>query len=360
MSRSYNFSAGPAVLPEEVLAEAQANMLEYKNSGTSLMECSHRGKEYDAVHTEAIANLKKLMGLGDDFSVLFMTGGASAQFSLVPMNLLAAGKTADYVNAGAWGAKALKEAKAIGQVHVAADVSKERPLRMPRAGEYELTPGAAYLHVTSNETIEGTQMKSFPKSEAPIVADMSSDILSRPLDFGQFGLIYAGAQKNIGPAGVTLVVIRKDVLESASEKIPTIFRYKTHAAENSLYNTPPCFPIYIVMLVTRWIEKQGGVAALAKINAAKAGRLYAAIDGSSGYYRGSAAKEDRSEMNVTFRLPSEALEEKFIKEASATGLKGLKGHRSVGGIRASIYNAFPAKGVEALISFMGDFQKKNG
>jgi phosphoserine aminotransferase len=356
----FNFSAGPAILPEDVLSEAQANMLDYKGSGMSLMECSHRGKEYEGVHNEAIVNLKKLMGLGDNHSVLFMTGGASAQFALVPMNLLGEGQTADYINAGSWGNKAIKEAKGIGKIAIAADSTKERPLRMPRADEIKLTAGAAYVHVTSNETIEGTRMNSFPRTEAPLVADMSSDILSRTIDFSQIGLIYAGAQKNIGPAGVTLVVIRKDVLERASEKIPVIFRYKTHAADNSLYNTPPCFAIYLVMLVTRWIEKQGGLAALAKINADKAAKLYAAIDGSSGYYRGSAAKEDRSDMNVTFRLPSEALEEKFVKEASAHGMKGLKGHRSVGGIRASIYNAFPVKGVDTLVAFMRDFQAKNG
>jgi phosphoserine aminotransferase len=307
-----------------------------------------------------MANLRKLMGLGADYSILFMTGGASAQFALVPMNLLGPEQTADYINAGAWGAKAIKEAKGIGKVHVAADTTRDRPLRMPGESEIKLTPLAAYLHVTSNETIEGTQMKSFPKTTTPIVADMSSDFLSRPIDYKQFGVIYAGAQKNLGPAGVTVVAIRNDLLAQSSESIPLIFRYKTHAAENSMYNTPPCFAIYLVMLVTRWIEKKGGLAALAKVNADKAAALYAAIDASSGYYHGSAAKEDRSDMNVTYRLPNEALEEKFVKEASALGLKGLKGHRSVGGIRASIYNAFPRAGVDALVGFMKEFQQKNG
>jgi phosphoserine aminotransferase len=360
MSRVYNFSAGPAVLPEEVLVEAQSQLVDYKGAGMSLMEMSHRGKEYDAVHTEAVANLKRLMGLGDDFTILFQTGGASGQFALVPLNLLGAGQTADYINAGSWGAKAIKEAKNIGTVNVAADTSKAKPSRMPKAGEMKLTPGASYLHITTNETIEGTQMKSMPDVEAPLVADMSSDILSRPLNFSKFGLIYAGAQKNIGPAGVTLVAIRKDLLERSSEKIPAIFRYKVHAAENSLYNTPPCFAIYLVMLVTRWIDQQGGLDKLAALNAAKAAHLYAAVDGSGGYYRGTAAVEDRSDMNVTFRLPSEELEEKFVKEASAAKLKGLKGHRSVGGIRASIYNAFPRAGVDALVSFMREFQQRNG
>ena len=360
MARVYNFSAGPAILPEAVLREAQADLVDYKGSGMSIMEMSHRGKEYDAVHTEAIANLKRLMGLGDDFTILFQTGGASGQFALVPMNLLGPGQTAAYVNAGSWGSKAIKEAKNIGSVHVAADTSKEKPSRMPAAAELNAPPGAAYLHVTTNETIEGSQMKYVPEVDVPLVADMSSDILSRPLPFSKFGLIYAGAQKNIGPAGVTLVAIRKDLLERSSETIPAIFRYKTHAAERSLYNTPPCFAIYLVCLVTRWIDAEGGLAALAQHNAEKAALLYSAIDGSGGYYRGTAATADRSDMNVTFRLPSEALEEKFIKEASALQMKGLKGHRSVGGIRASIYNAFPRAGVEALVSFMRDFQAKNG
>ena len=360
MSRVFNFSAGPAVLPEEVLKEAQAELVDYKGAGMSIMEASHRGKEYEAVHTEAVANLKRLMGLGDDHSVLFMTGGASGQFAYIPLNLLHPGETADYINAGSWGAKAVKEAKLIGNVNVAADTSKEKPSRMPADSELKLTPGAAYLHLTSNETIEGSQIKMFPKTAAPMVADMSSDILSRPMKFSDFGLIYAGAQKNIGPAGVTLVVIRKDLLEKVNAKIPVIFRYKTHADENSLYNTPPCFAIYLVMLVTRWIDKQGGLNALAKVNSDKAGKLYAAIDNSGGYYRGTAVKENRSDMNVTFRLPTEELEEKFVKEASAKAMKGLKGHRSVGGIRASIYNAFPAAGVDALIGFMKDFKAKNG
>mgnify|MGYP001199602964 CR=1 FL=1 len=360
MGRVFNFSAGPAILPEDVLREAQTDLVDYKGSGMSIMEMSHRGKEYEAVHNEAVANLKKLMGLDDNHHVLFQTGGASAQFALIPLNLLGEGQTADYINAGAWGSKAVKEARNVGKVNVAADTSKEKPSRMPRQAELKLTPGAAYLHLTTNETIEGTQVKTLPQTGAPLVADMSSDILSRPLPFNEFGLIYAGAQKNIGPAGVTLVVIRKDLAEKGSTKIPAIFRYQTHAAENSLYNTPPCYAIYMLMLVTRWIERQGGLAALAKLNTDKAALLYQAMDGSGGYYRGTAAKEDRSDMNVTFRLPSEELEEKFVKEASGQRMKGLKGHRSVGGIRASIYNAFPRAGVEALVAFMREFQQKNG
>jgi phosphoserine aminotransferase len=360
MMRAYNFGAGPAILPEEALVEAQSELLDFKGSGMSVLEHSHRGKEYEAVHNEAIVNIRKLMNLPDDYAVLFLTGGASQQFAQVPMNLLGEGQTADYINAGTWGAKAIKEAKIIGKVNIASDVSKEKPSRMPAPAELKLTPGAAYLHLTSNETIEGTQMKVFPTCDAPIVADMSSDILSRPIDAGQFGLIYAGAQKNIGPAGVTLVVIRRDLAERVSERVPTIFRYKTHLAENSLYNTPPCFAIYLLALTTRLLIQRGGVDGMTRVNEAKAARLYDAIDSSGGYYKGTASKESRSNMNVTFRLPSEALEEKFIKEASSQGMKALKGHRSVGGIRASIYNAFPPGGVDALVSFMREFQRKNG
>lgn len=360
MSRCYNFSAGPAVLPEEVLAEAQANMLDYQGAGFSIMECSHRGREFEPVIAEARANILKLMGLGDDYSVLFLSGGASFQFAQVPLNLLGAGQTADYINTGTWAAKAIKEAKLVGNVHVAADTSKSRPARMPAQEELQLTPGAAYVHMTTNETIEGSQFRTMPVVGAPLVADMSSDIFSRPLDYSRFGLVYAGAQKNIGPAGTTLVVVRKDLAERASDRLPVILRYRTHIAEDSMYNTPPCFPIYLVMLVTRWIGKVGGVAKLAQINAEKAARLYAAIDGSGGYYRGTADAAFRSDMNVTFRLPSEELEERFVKEAAKAGMKGLKGHRSVGGMRASIYNAFPAAGVDALVAFMRDFQQRNG
>lgn len=358
MSRVYNFCAGPAVLPAEVLEEAQREMVDYKGSGMSLLESSHRGKEYDAVHSEAVANVKELLKLSDDYAVLFMQGGASGQFAIVPMNLLGPGATADYVNSGSWGSKALKEAKVIGKVNVAADCSKEIPTRVADEKEWKVTPGAAYVHITSNETISGAQYKTFPKTEAPLVADMSSDILSRPFDAGLFGLIYAGAQKNLAPAGVTLVVIRKDLAERCPDTVPVIFRYKTHIEQNSLYNTPPCFAVYMLMLVTRWIKKMG-IETLYQRNRDKAARLYAAID-ASGFYKGTARPEYRSDMNVTWRLPSEDLEGAFVKEADKRGLKGLKGHRSVGGIRASIYNAFPVEGIDALVSFMREFEKKNG
>ena len=359
MARVYNFNPGPAVLPLEVLQEAQADLVDYKGSGMSILEASHRGKEYGAIHDEAVATIKKLLGLGDDHAVLFLQGGASGQFAMVPMNLLGEGQSADYVNSGAWASKAVKEAKLIGKVNVIADTGKDIPTRLPDPAALKFTPGAAYVHITSNETIAGTQWKTFPKTESPLVADMSSDILSRPFDASRFGLIYAGAQKNLGPAGVTLVIIRKDLAERVSEKVPVIFRYKTHIEDNSLYNTPPCFAIYLVALVARWVVKNGGLQGMSKRNADKAAKLYAAID-ASGFYKGTAVKEFRSDMNVTFRLPSEALEEAFVKEASGRGLKGLKGHRSVGGVRASIYNAFPPEGVDALVAFMKEFQQKNG
>lgn len=359
MSRILNFSAGPSTIPLEVLEEIQADLLDYKGTGMSIMEDSHRAKPYDAVHTEAIANIKELLGLSDDYAVLFMTGGASAQFALVPMNLLGAGQTADYTNSGAWASKAIKEAKNLGTVNVVANCGKEIPTRVPRADELNWTPGAAYAHITSNETISGAQWKTFPKTEAPLVADMSSDILSRPFDPSGFGLIYAGAQKNLGPAGVTLVILRKELAERAPATLPAIFSYKTHLEANSLYNTPPSFSIYVLALVTRWLKKGGGLAAMAERNRRKAAKLYAAID-ATPFYRGTAVPEFRSDMNVTYRLPSEALEEAFVKEASQAGMKGLKGHRSVGGIRASIYNAFPEAGVDTLISFMQEFERKNG
>lgn len=360
MSRAHNFNAGPAVLPLEVLEIAQKELIDFNGTGMSIMEHSHRGKAYDAVHAEAVANMGKLLGVTDDYQILFLQGGASLQFSMVPMNLLGAGQIADYVNSGAWAGKAIKEAKKAGTITVLADTSKEIPTNMPDYGTLNYTKGAAYVHVTSNETIAGTQIQRFPQTEAPLVADMSSDILSRQFDLKQFGLIYAGAQKNLGPSGVTLVVIRKDLAERAAASLPTMLQYRTHMEENSLYNTPPTFGIYILMLVSRWLLAKGGAAGMEKINRAKADKIYAAIDNSGGYYRGSAVKAFRSTMNVTWRLPSEALEEKFIKEATALKMIGLKGHRSVGGCRASIYNACPMEAIDALVAHMADFKAKNG
>lgn len=359
MARVYNFNAGPSALPLEVLEQAQRELIDYQGSGMSIMECSHRGKEFEPVLAEATDNLKKLLKLTDDYAVLFIQGGASLQFAMAPMNLLGAGQTADYINSGAWADKAVKEAKLIGgQVNVAGNTAKDIPTRMPAIEGLKLTPGAAYVHVTSNETISGAQYKVFPKTAAPLVADMSSDILSRPIDVTQFGLIYAGAQKNLGPSGVAVVVIRKDLAERVAATVPTMLRYSTYIAESSMYNTPPTFGVYMIALVTRWMLKMGPEA-LYRQNVDKAGKIYAALDGSP-FYKATAVKEYRSDMNITFRLPSEALEETFVKEASKLGMKGLKGHRSVGGIRASIYNAFPVAGVDALVEFMKDFARRNG
>jgi phosphoserine aminotransferase len=355
--RAYNFSAGPAILPEEVLKQAQAELVDYQGTGMSIMEMSHRGKEYSAIHDETIANIKQLLNIPAGYSVLFLTGGASTQFALIPMNLLGAGQTADYTNSGAWASKAIKEAKMLGNVNIAADCGKEIPTRVPSVEELNLTDGAAYLHITSNETISGAQWKKFPEHDC-LIADMSSDILSRPLDVSKFGLIYAGSQKNLAPAGITLVIMKDELAERCPDTVPTMFRYKTHIAENSLYNTVPTFPVYILCLVTRWLLAKGGLEGMQKQNEGKAAKLYAAIDGSD-FYTGTAVKEYRSSMNITFRIANHDLEDQFIAEASKKNLKGLKGHRSVGGIRASIYNAFPVEGVDALISFMKEFEANN-
>ena len=359
MARAYNFSAGPAILPEEVLKQAQAELLDFNGTGMSVMEMSHRGKDYSAVHQEAKDNSKKLSNIPTNYSILFMTGGASTQFSLIPMNLLGEGETADYITGGAWSSKAIKAAKKLGvNVNEIANTAKEIPTCVP-GNDLEFTPGAAYVHICSNETISGAQVKEFPKTDAPLIADMSSDILSRPLDVSQFGMIYAGAQKNLAPAGVTLVIIRNDLAEKSPEALPELFQYK-HVMENdSLSNTAPTFPIYMIMLVTRWLLEKGGLEGVQKMNEEKAAKLYAAID-ASDFYKGTAVPEFRSPMNVTFRLPTEELEAQFVKEAAAKNMSSLKGHRSVGGIRASIYNAFPAEGVDALIEFMKEFEVANG
>ena len=358
MSRIYNFSAGPAVLPLEVLEEAQRDLVDFQGSGMSIMEMSHRGKEYDAVHQEAQANLRELLNLPEDFEILFLQGGASMQFATVPMNFLGQGQTADYVNSGWWGSAAIKQARLIGNVNVAADCEKDIPTRVPTQSELKLTPDAAYFHYTTNETISGAQWKTLPKVDAPLVADMSSDILSRPMDYSAFSLAYAGAQKNLGPSGVTVVLVRKSFAERSNKSIPAIFRYPTHIEAQSLYNTPPCFGVYMLLLVTRWVKRMG-LEKLYKQNADKAALLYQAID-ASGFYRGTAAEECRSDMNVTFRLPTAELESEFCSAAKKAGLDGLKGHRVIGGIRASIYNAFPVEGVRALAHFMREFERTHG
>ena len=358
MAHVFNFNAGPATLPVEVLREAQSQFLDYQGSGMSIVESSHRGKEYSQVHEEAIENYKKLLACSSDYEVLFIAGGASLQFAMVPMNFLGHGQTADYVNTGAWATKAIKEAQVVGKVNIAADTSSEKPCRVPYINDLNLTSGAAYVHITSNETISGVQWKKFPMTDSPLIADMSSDIFSRPFDITKFGLVYAGAQKNLGISGVALVIIRKDLAQQAPQRLPTLLKYQTFVEKNSLFNTPPTFSIYIMMLVSRWIMKQG-LTTLYKRNAEKASGIYAVID-SGDFYKGTAAHENRSDMNVTFRLANEELEKLFLKDAEQNGLRGLKGHRSVGGIRASIYNAFPVEGVDTLTSFMKDFAEKHG
>ena len=359
MSRVYNFNSGPAALPLEVLENARAELLDFNGTGMSIMEASHRGKVYEDIHNEAIANLREFMDISDDYAVLFLQGGASTQFSMVPMNLLPPGETADYTNSGTWASKAIKEAEKVALINVVADCSKDIPTRVPLASELNLTSNAKYLHVTSNETISGARWNDYPETSCPLVADMSSDILSRHFDISRFGLIYAGAQKNLGPSGLTVVIVRKDLIEGAPDDLPTMMRYSTHIEDNSLYNTPPSFSIYVLALVTRWIKKVG-LENLYKQNVEKAAVLYAAIDGSDGWYKGTAVKEFRSDMNVTFRLPSEELEAKFVSEATKSGFIGLKGHRSVGGIRASIYNAVPVEAVNELVKFMNSFMRANG
>ena len=358
MARAYNFSAGPAILPEEVLKQAQAELLDLNGTGMSVMEMSHRGKDYSAVHEEAKENIKKLLNIPEGYSVLFMTGGASTQFSLIPMNLLGEGQTADYITAGTWSTKAIKAAKKLGNVTEIANTAKEIPTCVPKNEDLQFTAGAAYVHICSNETISGAQVKEFPQTEVPLIADMSSDILSRPLDVSQFDMIYAGAQKNLAPAGVTLVIIRDELAAKSPESLPDLFRYQHILENNSLSNTAPTFPIYMIMRVTRWLLEKGGLEGIQKRNDEKAGKLYAAID-ASDFYKGTAVPEFRSPMNVTFRLPSEEFEAQFVKEATALRMTSLKGHRSVGGIRASIYNAFPPAGVDALVAFMKEFEAAN-
>ncbi|MEW6429366.1 MAG: 3-phosphoserine/phosphohydroxythreonine transaminase [Thermodesulfobacteriota bacterium] len=356
--RIYNFSPGPATLPYEVLEEAAVNVVNYNHKGIGLIEMSHRSKDFIAITDETEANLRELMGIPAGYKVLFLQGGASTQFAMVPMNLLAAGKTAVYLNTGTWSKKAIKEAKLIGNVEVAYDAEPSNFNHVPAPSAYTVNPAAEYLYCVSNNTIYGTQFPTLPESTIPVVCDMSSDILSRPVDVSKFGIIFAGAQKNMGPAGVTVVIVRDDLLDRVPASVPTMFRYKTHADKGSMFNTPPCFSIYVVGLVLKWLKKTGGVAAMETINRRKAALLYDAID-ATGFYRGHAQKDSRSLMNVTFNLPNPDLEKKFITEATAIGLDGLKGHRSVGGIRASIYNAFPEEGVAKLVAFMESFARQN-
>src|SRR5918993_280106 len=358
--RIFNFSAGPAILPVPVLEEAQRDLLSLPGVGMSVMEISHRSKTFDAIHGQAESGLRELLGIPDNYRVLFLQGGASLQFSMIPMNFLTEGKSADYVITGSWGKKALKEAKRAGSVNVAATMADGGFTRVTGNGELNLDSNASYVHFTTNETIEGVEWKSEPEvREVPLVADASSNILSRPVPVDKYALIYAGAQKNMGPSGVTLVIVRDDLLQRIPDGLHTMLDYRTHVENNSLYNTPNTWGIYIISLICKWLKEKGGIEGMHRENEEKAALLYDAID-ATDFYRGHADEDARSLMNVTFRLPNEELEKKFTAEATAQGLDGLKGHRSVGGIRASIYNAFPREGVDALVSFMKEFEAQNG
>ncbi|MEW6714080.1 MAG: 3-phosphoserine/phosphohydroxythreonine transaminase [Nitrospirota bacterium] len=360
MSRVYNFSAGPAMLPEEVLKQAASEMTDWRGSGMSVMEMSHRGKEYISIAKKAEADLRETMEIPDNYKVLFLQGGASSQFAMIPMNLLRGRNTADYINTGQWSKKAIAEAKRYCNVNVAATSEASNFTTVPPKSEWKLNPDAAYVHYTPNETIGGVEFDSIPDTgNVPLIADMSSTILSRPIDVSKFGLIYAGAQKNIGPAGLTIVIIREDLIGDPLSGTPVMFSYKTHAENESMYNTPPTYAWYIAGLVFEWIKNRGGLDAIAKINKRKADKLYAAID-KSGFYKNPVDKNYRSWMNIPFTLKNSELDSKFLEEAKVAGLVALKGHRSVGGMRASIYNAMPEEGVDKLIALMEEFQKKNG
>jgi phosphoserine aminotransferase len=360
VNRIFNFSAGPAVLPLAVLEEAQRDLVSLPGVGMSVLEISHRSKTFEDILARTEADLRALGAIPPNYKVLFLQGGASLQFSMVPLNLLTAGATADYVITGVWSQKALKEAQRVGTINIAGTTESEAFARVPRQDELKLTPGAAYVHFTTNNTIFGTEWSREPSvGSVPLVADTSSDMFSRPIDVSKYGLIYAGAQKNLGPSGVTLVIIREDLLGRSAKTLHTMLSYAVHAENGSMYNTPPCFGVYLMGLVAKWALAAGGLSAIGEMNERKAARLYAEID-RTGFYRGTAHPESRSRMNVTFRLPNEDLEKLFVKEATAAGLDGLKGHRSVGGMRASIYNAFPEDGVMALVSFMQEFERKHG
>ncbi len=362
MKRVINFSAGPAAIPVEVLEQARDDMLDWNGTGCSVMEVSHRGKEYDALHHETMDLFRELAGMGPEWKVLFTTGGASTQFLMLPMNYLGEGKSADYVNTGNWSKAAIKEAKRFGSVSHPANMELEGGLfrSIPKQAELKFNAAAEYVHYTSNNTIFGTQWHYTPDAKGkPLVCDMSSDIFSRPVDFSKFDMIYAGAQKNLGPSGVTVVAMKEGFLAKAKEDLPTMMSYKVFAANDSMFNTPPCFSIYVLNLVLRWLKKNGGLEAMGKVNDAKQKTLYSTIDGSSGYYTGPVDLDARSWMNVVFRLPSVELEEKFIKDAKAAGIVQIKGYRTVGGIRFSTYNASTLEHIKTAAQFMQDFKAKN-
>ena len=359
MSRAYNFCAGPAALPQAVLEQAQQEMLDYRGLGLSIMEMSHRDNVFVEIAEQAEKDLRDLMGISDDYAVLFLQGGASSQFAMVPMNLLGEGQTADYINTGQWSKKAIKEAGRYGKINVAASSEDTNFSTVPPQDSWNLSDNPAYVHYCPNETIGGLEYSFVPAvGDTPLVADMSSTILSRPVDVNQYGLIYAGAQKNIGPAGLTLVIVRKDLLGKASSRVPAMLNYQIHADNGSMYNTPPTYAWYLSGLVFSWLKKQGGVGNMGEINQRKAEKLYGFID-NSGLYSNPVEVISRSRMNVPFVLADDRLDKPFLDQAQAAGLLNLKGHRSVGGMRASIYNAVPEAAVDALIAFMAEFEKKN-
>jgi phosphoserine aminotransferase len=359
-NRAYNFNAGPAALPLEVLQKAQEELVEYQGLGMSIMEISHRSAHYEKVNDETQQLLKELYNMPQGYQVQFLQGGGSTQFAMIPMNFLKPGKVGSYVLTGAWSDKAVKEAKLFGETVIAASSEADKFMKIPDLQDIKLDPSAAYLHITSNETIEGAQFQSYPDTGSiPLIGDLSSDILSRPIDVSKFSMIYAGAQKNLGPSGVTVAIIKEDMLEDLPKNIPSMLRYDIHAKNNSLYNTPPVYSVYMVNLVLKWIKEQGGLTVMEQKNRKKTDLIYSSIDQSGGFYRGPVDKASRSIMNITFRLQDEELEKKFVKESEQNGFVGLKGHRSVGGLRASTYNAVPYESCKALADFMVDFQQRN-
>ncbi len=360
--RVFNFNAGPGALPLPVLERMRDELLDYHGAGMSVMEMSHRSPQFEAINDKAEQSLRRMLGIPEEYAVLFLQGGASLQFAMAPLNFYVAGKPVDVLHTGAWTAKAIEELKKVAAYRLAASTEAEKFARLPRKGEISLAPDASYVHICTNNTIEGTEWSELPATGGvPLVADMSSDILSRPVDIKSFGLIFAGAQKNLGPSGITVAIVRRDWAERANDKIAKILQYRTHSKERSLYNTPPTFAVYAVGLVLEWVEAQGGIPAIEKSNVAKSTLLYSTID-ASGYYHCPVEKESRSRMNIVFRVAggNEEIERKFVKEAEASGLAGVKGHRSVGGMRASLYNAVTLEAVEALTGFMREFERKNG
>ena len=358
--RVYNFSAGPCTLPLAALQKAQADFVDYQAAGMSLIEMSHRGKHYDAVHYQALTNIREVLAVPQSYDVLFLQGGATLQFAMVPMNLMTDGKTAEFLNTGSWAKKAIADAEKIGATRVIWSGETENFTRIPAKGEYRVGADAAYVHICGNETIGGVEYHEYPDTAAvPLVVDMSSHIMSRPIDWSRVDLAYAGAQKNLGPAGLTLVIISKTLLDKCNDKLPAYLSYKTHAGKDSLYNTPPVFAIYMMKLILDWVKSEGGLAEMEKRAIARSSAIYNTIDASQGWYRCPVDKASRSRMNVCFRLPTEKLEQKFIAEALEASFSGLKGHRSVGGCRASMYNAMPVEGAERLAEFMLKFKKSN-